>query len=65
MNNLKSHIYIVLSFIVFAVALILTLIWFDWKLFVVIFLFLFANNLQARNNVEEYLSRIFVKEVKK
>lgn len=48
MKKSPNPIIIVIGLIAWLSALVLALIWFDWRLVVVIVLFLFANNLERK-----------------
>lgn len=49
-NNDYSLTYSILSIIFYIVALVLTLIFFDFKMVLVILVWLYANNLQNADN---------------
>ena len=43
-------ITVLVGLVTVVAAIVLTLIWFGWQLLLVIFLFLFSNNIAQRNN---------------
>ena len=54
-NIIKAHKQSIginaLSLIVYIIAIVLTLKWFDWQVLLIFILFLFANNLQLQGTV--------------
>lgn len=40
----------ILGFFIWSITIILSLMWYDWKLLLILFLALFANNLERTNN---------------
>ena len=52
MNEKKAlkWIMIIIQFVISTIALVLILVWFGWKLLLVLFLWTWGNNMMLRNN---------------
>lgn len=52
-DNAKAKLYLnIFNFVLWIIALILCLVWYDFKLFLILWVVLFANNLQQHINTK-------------